>query len=120
LRAKTVEEYLAGVPEPARSTLEKVRAAIRSAAPAGATEVISYGIPTFKAGRALVAFAAFKNHCSFFPMSKAVIASLANELEGYFTSKGTIRFARDKPLPATLIRRMVKARLAENRRRAHQ
>jgi len=118
--AKSVEEYLEGVPEPARGTLEAVRAAIRSAAPAGATELISYGIPTFKSGRALVAFAAFKKHCSFFPMSKAVIASFAHELEGYFTSKGTIRFPLDKPLPAPLIRKMVKARVAENQRRERQ
>jgi len=69
--AKNVDEYLAGVPEPARSTLNRVRAAIRSAVPAETTEVISYRIPTFKYKGSLMAFAAFLKHCSLFPMSVA-------------------------------------------------
>ena len=109
----TIDEYLETVPEPARTTLEKVRAVIRATVPAEATETISYRIPTFHYKKGLVAFAAFKNHCSFFPMSYAVIQTYAAELAKYKTSKGTIQFPLDKPLPATLIRKMVKARLAE-------
>ena len=114
--AKTVEEYLAGTPEPARSTLEKVRAVIRSVVPAETTEVISYGIPMFKYKGALVWFAAFSKHCSFFPGS-LVIAASKSDLKDCQTSKGTIRFPVDKPLSATLVRKLVKARIAENERR---
>jgi uncharacterized protein YdhG (YjbR/CyaY superfamily) len=115
---KTVDDYLAGVPEPARSTLQKVRAAIRSAAPPEATEGISYGIPMFKHKGVLVWFAAFANHCSFFPTA-AVITQFQKELKAFRTSKGTIQFPVDKPLPAPLVRKMVKARLAqiENKQR---
>src|SRR5438270_12624307 len=84
--AKTVEEYLARVPEPARSTLEKVRAGIRSAAPAGTIEVISYGIPAFRHKEVLVWYAAFAKHCSFFPTG-AVIEAFKGELKGLATSK---------------------------------
>jgi uncharacterized protein YdhG (YjbR/CyaY superfamily) len=115
--AQNVDEYLAGVPEPARSTLSKVRAAIRSAAPREATEAISYGIPTFKYQGSLVAFGSFSNHCSLFPMSLAVMAAFKNELKGFYTSKGTIRFPIDKPLPAALVKKLVKARLAEKERK---
>jgi len=107
---KTVDEYLARVQEPARSTLQKIRAAIRSAAPQEATEVISYGIPAFKHKQVLVWYAAFADHCSFFPTA-SVIAAFKNELKKYPTSKGTIQFPVDKPLPAALVKKMVKARL---------
>jgi uncharacterized protein YdhG (YjbR/CyaY superfamily) len=109
---KTVDDYLATVPEPARSTLQRVRAAIRSAMPAEATEIISYGIPAFNYKRPLVWFAAFSNHCSLFPGASA-IKQFKNELKGYKTSKGTIHFPVDKPLPAALVKKMVKMRLAE-------
>lgn len=109
---KTVENYLAAVPEPARSTLQRMRSAIRSAVPAEATEAISYGIPAFKYKGTLVWFAAFSNHCSFFPTA-SVIKAFKNELQGYKTSKGTIHFPVDQPLPAALVKKMVKARLAE-------
>ena len=112
--AASVDEYLADVPEPARSTLQKIRATIRSVAPKEATEGISYGMPTFKYKGALVGFAAFKNHCSFFPYSAALVAEFKDELKGYETAKGTIRFAVDKPLPAALVKKMVKARVAQN------
>lgn len=112
--AKDVERYLERVPEPARSTLQKVRVAIRSAAPAAATEGLSYGIPAFKYNGLLVAYAAFANHCSFFPASGSLVKEFAEELRGFPTSKGTIRFAPDKPLPAALIRKMVRARVAKN------
>jgi uncharacterized protein YdhG (YjbR/CyaY superfamily) len=115
---KDVEEYLARVPEPARSTLEKVRAMIRAAAPAEATEVISYGMPAFHYKGALVAYAAFKKHCSFFPMNASLIDALGEELKGYRTSKGTLQFPLDKPLPAALVRKMVKARVAENKEKS--
>jgi uncharacterized protein YdhG (YjbR/CyaY superfamily) len=108
-----VDDYFAGVPEPARSTLENMRAAIRSAVPAGATEAISYGIPAFKYNGPLVYFAAFTNHCSFFPASLAVIKTFQKELQKFELSKGTIRFPVDKPLPASLVKKIVKARLAE-------
>jgi uncharacterized protein YdhG (YjbR/CyaY superfamily) len=111
---KNVAEYLAGVPEPARSTLNKVRAAIRSAAPPEATEAISYGIPTFRYKGALLGFAAFSNHCSLFPMSLSAMAAFKNELKDFDTSKGTIRFPMDKPLSAALVKKLVKARIAEN------
>ena len=113
---KSVEEYLARVPEPARGTLKKMRAAIRSAVPREAVETISYGMPAFKDKGVLVWFAAFKDHCSFFPTA-SVIESFKKELEGYPTSKGTIQFPTDKPLPSALVKKLVKARLAENRQR---
>jgi uncharacterized protein YdhG (YjbR/CyaY superfamily) len=110
---KNVDEYLAGVPEPARSTLNKVRAAIRSAVPPEATEAISYGIPTFKYKGPLVWFAAFSNHCSLFPTA-SVIEAFKNELKGFATSKGTIHFPTDKPLPTALVKKLVKARVVQN------
>jgi uncharacterized protein YdhG (YjbR/CyaY superfamily) len=109
-----VEAYLAKVPEPARTTLAKVRATIRSAAPKEATEGISYGMPAFRYEGALVGYAAFNDHCSFFPMSAALIDTMADELKGYRSSKGTLQFPLDKPLPATLVKKMVKARVADN------
>jgi len=108
----SVEEYLARIPEPARSTLKKIRAVIRSAAPSEAIETISYGMPTFKYKGALVWFAAFSDHCSLFPTA-AVIAEFKNELKAFEISKGTIRFPVDKPLPAILLKKMVKARVAQ-------
>lgn len=117
---KTVKEYLAGVPEPARSTLIKVRAMIRSAVPPEATEAISYGMPTFKYKGSLMSFAAFKGHCSLFPMSAALIEQFKKELKDFSTSKGTIRFPVDKPLPAALLKKLVKARMAQNELRARR
>ena len=110
---KNVDEYLAGVPEPARGTLNKIRAAIRSAAPPEATEAISYGMPAFKYNGVLVWFAAFSNHCSLFPTA-AVIEAFKNELKSFSTSKGTIHFPTDKPLPTALVKKLVKARVTQN------
>ena len=110
---KTVDEYLAIVPEPARSTLVKVRATIRAAAPPEATENISYGMPMFKYKGMLVGFAAFSKHCSLFP-GAGPIAALRDELKAFPTSKGTIQFPLDKPLPGALVKKLVKARIAEN------
>ena len=110
---KNVDEYLAGVPEPARGTLNKIRAAIRSAVPPEATEAISYGIPTFKYKGPLVWFAAFSNHCSLFPTA-SVVEAFKSELKGFSISKGTIQFPTDKPLPTALIKKIVKLRVAQN------
>jgi uncharacterized protein YdhG (YjbR/CyaY superfamily) len=113
---RTVDEYLERVPEPARATLNKVRAVIRSVAPSEATEGISYGIPTFKYKGMLASFAAFSDHCSLFPGAGPTI-EFKNELKNFQTSKGTIRFAPNKPLAAALLKRLVKARVAENERK---
>ena len=111
---KNTDEYLAQVPEPARSTLTKMRATIRSLAPPETTEAISYGMPAFRYKGALVCFAAFSDHCSFFPMSAALIEQFKDELKNYETAKGTIRFPMDKPLPSALLKKLVKARIAQN------
>ena len=108
-----VDVYLAGVSEDARGALQALRETIRSAAP-GAEEGFSYGVPAFKlGGRPLVCFAAFKSHCGFYPMSPDVLSSFAVELAGYDTAKGTIRFDPKEPLPTDLVRRIVRARIAE-------
>ncbi|HEY2819970.1 MAG TPA: DUF1801 domain-containing protein [Candidatus Acidoferrum sp.] len=109
----TVAKYFSALPEPAKSTLQTVRAAILSACPKGTIETISYGIPTFKHNGGIVAIAAFKDHCSLFPMSYFVIEKFIAELAKFEVSKGTVRFPADKPLPATLLKKMVKARLAQ-------
>lgn len=109
---KTVDEYFAAVPEPARSAMNQIRAAIRSVVPPEATEIISYKIPAFKHKRVLVWYAAFANHCSLFPTA-AVIEAFKDELTGFSTSKGTIHFPTDKPMPIALIKKLVKARADE-------
>jgi len=110
---KSIDDYLAGVPEPARSTLSKIRATIRSVVPPEATEVISYRIPAFKYKGMLVWFGAFSDHCSLFP-GPGVMDAFKEELKPYSISKGTIHFPLDKPLPATLLKKIVKARVAAN------
>lgn len=112
-----IDDYLALVPKDARKTLETIRKSIQAAAPK-ATEKISYGMPTFYHQGNLVAFAAFKNHCSFFPMSVAVMKAHQSDLKGYVTSKGTIRFPIGEPLPAALVKKMVKARISQNESKA--
>jgi uncharacterized protein YdhG (YjbR/CyaY superfamily) len=107
---KTVDEYIARVPDPARGILEKLRATIRSVVPKDATEVISYRIPAFKTERILVWYAAFSDHCSLFPTA-AVIEQFKDELKSFRTSKGTIHFPLDKPLPTALIKKIVHARI---------
>jgi uncharacterized protein YdhG (YjbR/CyaY superfamily) len=112
-----VDAFLAAVPDEARTSLEKLRETIRAAVPE-ATETISYGVPAFKhRGRSLVGFGATKNHCAFYLMSPAVMDAHAAELGEYDTSKGTIRFPHDKPLPPALVTKLVKARIAENEAR---
>jgi|ERR1022692_1601884 uncharacterized protein YdhG (YjbR/CyaY superfamily) len=112
----SVDEYLAGIPEPARTTLKTVRAVILAVAPPETTEGISYGIPTFKYRGMLASFAAFSSHCSLFPGAGPTL-QFKNELKNFQMSKGTIRFAPDKPLPVTLLKKLMKARIAENERK---
>ena len=108
----TIDEYLAALSKEKRAALEKLRRAIKSAAPK-AEECISYQLPAFRlGGKFLVAFGAAANHCAFYPGAHPVEAH-KNELKTYDTSKGTIRFPADSPLPATLVRKLVKTRIAE-------
>ncbi len=115
--AKSVDDYLAAVPEEARAVLEALRRTIRDAAPK-AEEAISYQIPAFKYHGPLVFFAAFKNHCSFYVASKSVMKTFSSELKPYDTSGTTIHFSAENPLPATLVKKIVKARIEENEARA--
>lgn len=111
-----VDAYIAAVHEPARSTLEKTRSAIRAAAPQ-AEETISYQMPTFKyRGKFLLSYAAFKDHCSLFPMSGSFFSDHLAELKAVsanFTGKGTLQFPLDRPLPATVLKKIVKMRINE-------
>ena len=119
-RATTViDQYLAQFPESTRAALEKLRDVIRTAAPV-ATETISYQLPAFKHEGMLVAFGATANHCGFYVMSGTVLEGFRDELAEYKTSKGTIRFKPDRPLPSALVKRIVKARVAENNARLVQ
>jgi uncharacterized protein YdhG (YjbR/CyaY superfamily) len=113
----TVEEYLAGLPAEQRAALEKLRRAIKAAAPE-ATETIAYQMPAFKVnGRLVVSFAAFKDHLSLFPMSYKVIRDHAEALKPYLAQKASLHFQSHKPIPAALVKEIVKARLEENETR---
>jgi uncharacterized protein YdhG (YjbR/CyaY superfamily) len=109
--AKNFDDYLATVSQPARAMVQKLRSAIRSALPPDAVEIISYRIPAFKQKKVLVWFAAFSSHCSLFPTA-AVIEKFRDDLKAFVTSKGTIQFPLNRPLPVALIKKIVKARLA--------
>ena len=113
-KPKTFDEYLAAVSDDKRAALEKLRKIIRATVPK-AEECISYGLAAFRLdGKPLVALGATANHCAFYPMSSTTVEAHKDELKDYDTSKGTIRFPADKPLPAALVRKLVKARIAEN------
>lgn len=115
-KPRTIDEYLATLSRDQRAALQKVRRAIRAAAPR-AEECISYQLAAFRLdGKLLVAMGAGARHCAFFPMSGTTVATLRKDLAGYETSKGTIRFSPEHPLPDTLVRKLVKARIAENAR----
>ena len=111
--AKTIDEYLARIEPDQRAALEALRRVIRKAAPK-AEEVITYGIPAFKQDGFLLGFAASARHCSLHPMNNHTVADFAAELAGYSMSTGTVRFTPDKPLPAAVVAKIVKARVAEN------
>ena len=112
-RPTTIDEYLAAVSDDKRAALEKLRKTIRAAAPK-AEECISYQLAAFRQNGMLVAFGATANHCAFYLMSSTMVAAHKDELKDYKTSKGTIRFQAENPLPVALVRKLVKARIAEN------
>ena len=115
-KPRTIDDYLAALSDDKRAALEKLRKTIRAAAPK-AEECISYQLPAFRLDGMLVGFGAAANHCAFYLMSSSTVKAHQDELKGYDTSKGTIRFPPDKPLPAALVRKLVKARMAENEAR---
>jgi uncharacterized protein YdhG (YjbR/CyaY superfamily) len=111
----TIDAYLTHVKADQRAALEKLRQTIHAVAP-GVEECISYGMPAFRLnGRSLVFFGAWANHCAFYPGSSTTLKEFKNDLKDFQTSKGTIRFSPDKPLPMALIKKLVKARMGENR-----
>ena len=113
---RTVDEYLARLDDTRRGVLERMRQQIRAAAP-GAEECINFGVCAFRLdGQMLIGFGAAASHCALYLFSGSTIAAHKDQLAGYKTSKGAIRFPADRPLPATLVRRLVRARIAENRR----
>jgi uncharacterized protein YdhG (YjbR/CyaY superfamily) len=114
-KPRTIDEYLAGASADHRCLCQRLRKTILAAAP-GAEECISYGLAAFRLkGRALVAFGAWASHCALYPMSAATVRAFQPQLKGFETTKGTIRFTSENPLPATLVKKLVKARVAENR-----
>src|SRR2546425_12330738 len=111
-KPQTIDEYLASASDDQRAALEKLRKTIKAVAPK-AEECISYGLAAFRLnGRPLVAFGATANHCAFYPMSSTTVDAFQDQLRGFETSKGTIRFSTDKLLPTALVRKLVKARMA--------
>ena len=111
---KSVEHYLARVPEPARSTMEEIRRAVRAVVPPETAEIISYRMPAFKHGRVLVWYGAFADHCSLFPTA-AVLQEFKEQLKDFATSKGTIQFPSGQPVPSALIKEMVKSRMVRSK-----
>jgi uncharacterized protein YdhG (YjbR/CyaY superfamily) len=119
-KPKTIDEYLAGVNVDHRNALQKLRETIHTVAPT-ADECISYGIPAFRLnGHSLVFFGAWANHCAFYPGSSNMLKKFRNELRNFQTSKGTLRFSPDKPMPVALVKKLLKARIAENNARANK
>src|SRR5580658_1802364 len=116
-KPKTIDEYLSLVSEDKRAALQALREMIRAAAPE-AEECISYQIPAFRLNGMLVGFAAAKNHCALYAWNGSAVGLFADELREYDTSKGTIRFTPTKPLPETLVRRLVEMQVAKNRHKA--
>jgi uncharacterized protein YdhG (YjbR/CyaY superfamily) len=115
-KPKTIDDYLVALPDVQRAALEKLRKTIRAAAPK-AEECISYGLAAFRQNGMVVGFGASAKHLAFYPMNSTTVKAFKDELKGFETSKGSIRFHPDKPLPASLVRKLVKARIAENAER---
>ena len=112
---KTIDEYLVSVNAYHRDALQKIRATVHAMAP-NAEECISYGIPAFRMnGRSLVFFGAWANHCSFYPGNSKTLKNFRSDLKAFQITKGTIRFSPDNPLPLALVKKLVKARIAQNR-----
>jgi uncharacterized protein YdhG (YjbR/CyaY superfamily) len=119
-KPKTIDEYLAVMSDDKRAALEKLRKTIRSIVPK-AEECISYGLPAFRLdGKPLVFFGASANHCAFYPGSGSTVTDHKNELKDYETTKGSIHFQPEKPLPAGLVRKLIKARIQENQKRSRK
>jgi uncharacterized protein YdhG (YjbR/CyaY superfamily) len=113
MSVQDVDGYLDGAPEPHRTTLASLRMTVASLLP-NAEQCISYGVPTFKVdGKAVAGFGYYRKHCAYFPMSGSVTTALAAELSEYRTSKGSVHFAVDEPLPAGVVGHLIEARLAE-------
>ena len=113
ITAASVDEYLDNIPEKEKAVLDKLRKTISSLVP-NAEEYISYGMPTFKYNGPLVSYAAFKEHCSLFPWNATIIKKFAQELKSFKTSKGTIQFTVDNPLPVVLVKKLIRKRMKEN------
>lgn len=113
-----VDEYLDGLPEPAKTKLTGVAKVIRANVPEGTTEILAYKIPTFHCGGHIVGFAAFKKHVTLFPMNGSTVAALGEDLKNYKTSKGAIQFPLDKPIPVALVKKILKACIAANCKQA--
>ncbi|MEA2519171.1 MAG: hypothetical protein QOF49_1251 [Chloroflexota bacterium] len=111
----TVDEYLATLTEDQRTAVQTIRETVRDAAPMS-TETIAYQMPAFRShgGQFLVSFAAYKQHCSLFPASQAVVDALGDELTPYLAGKGTIQFRADQPIPVDTVRKVIAVRVAEN------
>jgi uncharacterized protein YdhG (YjbR/CyaY superfamily) len=115
LSARDVDDYLQGIDEPKRSTLERLRCTILEIVP-DAEQVISYRVPAFRVqGKTIAGFAAFKDHLSYLPFSGSVLPDLADELQGYTMTKSALHFPVDRPLPKTLVKKLIAARIAEAR-----
>ena len=119
-KPRTIDEYLTQVQTEQRTVLEKLRQAILAVAP-GAEECISYGVPAFRLnGRSVVFFGAWANHCALYPGSSTTLKKFRDELRDFQISKGTVRFSAGKPLPVALVRKLVKARIAENNNQSNK
>jgi uncharacterized protein YdhG (YjbR/CyaY superfamily) len=118
--AKAIESYFAKAPEPARNMLAQIRELVWSIIPAEAEEIFSYGIPGFQYKGRLLWYGAFKKHCGFYPGSPPLLQSLAEELKGFKTARGSVQLPLDKPLPVALVKKIVRLRVAENEARSRK
>lgn len=115
--AERIESYLTGTAEPARTMLEEIREIVRANIPAEATEAFGYGMPGFRYKGRLLFYGAFKNHCGFYPGSPPMMKALADDFHGYKTTRGAVQFPLDKPVPAELVKKILRLRVAENEAR---